>query len=696
VSRKTTSKSNCLIDHVVGPAALGPPHAVLSTTFELGADFVEYDFLPSLLSLSNGDDRSTRARLQLEEQLAKMDVAALLMDAECYRSRPCSLRVHVRARQTPGAGRLHAKVTVIVHNDAVRLIVGSANLTESGYRSNREVALSICATAKRAEEAAFILEALEPMPAVLGPWWSAEADRVRAQARALLQGWASSTHGSSDRFAWSGNDRPLWRTFAEQWPAGERLKKLIVVSPFWSSEHSQGPLAQLLRAFHGRDASTNGAEVRLLTNAVAEKEGNFLPQAHPSLATFDVCGLGVDATIQAVDPRVDDEGFEKDGRLRNLHAKVLLAIGPTTTLAYVGSANFTNRGWCFGHSGQWNIEAGVLLRREGKAAAGLSALLPKPTGKPQRLDGSGSLAYRSLDAGQDQNEWPSFIDLAELAPDESGKGDLSLRIDLTEGATLKELRLSARFGSGSQRLWEGDPSTQRSLRVPLSAEALRALLVSREVLVEWAGMQSAEAVAFPLNVAALAREQLPFSTSGQLIGESALVAFYQGQLSFEDLFPKDTGQGGSTPDGEAEDASGSAVDTTTILSYQIREFVEALPGIRQELERAGGTISGIRHAFVGPVSPLALASTVEQAVTVGRSPVAGAFQLIELVLCIRAVIQPPQLSGALAEAWHQAHREADQKLLAVLEKMLQAWPSVRENAKFRSYQALLDTVRGAA
>jgi hypothetical protein len=696
MSRRNPKESTCLIDHVVGSGALGPPRALLATTFELGADFVEHDFLPSLLSLSTKDDRSTRARLQLEEQLAQMDVAALLMDAECYRARPCSLRVHVTARRARAAGRLHAKVTLIVHDDAVRLLVGSANLTDSGYRSNREVALSVSATAKKPEAATLIAQALESMPEVLETWWSSEAEKARKRALKLLSVWRSPVdEGDGDRFVWSGPERPLWRQFAEQWPKNEPLQKLFVVSPFWSEEHEHGQLGGLLRALRERGASTEGAKVNLLTNAVAEKEGTFLPQAHPSFATFNLCSLGIEATLHAVDPQVNEEGFERDGRLRNLHAKVLIAAGPTTTLAYVGSANFTTRGWCFGSKGRWNIEAGVLLRREGRAARGLLDLVPATIGKAQRLDGRGSLVFREIGREQELNEWPQFIDIAELAPDQANLEELLLRIEFVEGEAPEHARLSTSPGPDSTILWDGKALGQSVLEIPLSPELLRILLMRKEVMVEWTGMRSATPFAFPLNVAAAARVQLPFSSSGQLIGESALVAFYQGRLSFEDLFP-------GAVDGDldlgdaAVDATTSAVDTSKILSYQIRAFVEALPGIRQEIERSSGTVNSIRLAMLGPVSPVALGRMVEDEVKGGRSPIAGAFQLSELVLCLRQVKRPAQLAEEVLEAWDAALHEAEQKLLAALERVHLAAPTVRESTEFRNYSTLLNPPGGAA
>ena len=65
---------------------------------------------------------------------------------------------------------------------------------------------------------------------------------------------------------------------------------------------------------------------------------------------FDAHSIGIRAYAMAVDPRVPPEevsmGEEFTGT-RALHAKVVLLEGDDTSLAFFGSANFTNRGWGF-------------------------------------------------------------------------------------------------------------------------------------------------------------------------------------------------------------------------------------------------------------------------------------------------------------------------------------------------------------
>jgi len=77
----------------------------------------------------------------------------------------------------------------------------------------------------------------------------------------------------------------------------------------------------------------------------------------------------------------------------------------------------------------------------------------------------------------------------------------------------------------------------------------------------------------------------------------------------------------------------AGVDTSKIQSYQVREFVEALRGIEEDLRvAANANEASMRLALMGPVSPLALARTIVDAVNRGiRTPLAAGFQMVELL-----------------------------------------------------------------
>jgi hypothetical protein len=224
-----------LVDRLLPKQDSGPLIGLLGTTYKLQSDFFETDFLPTLLGLGAWDDRSWTSRVAMEKRLAEVEAAAILVDGKQYSGRPRSLRVSVHPVTPDGGGRLHAKILVRVHANAVRLQVGSANLTEPGYRRNREVVADLVASEKAPGLAGVITMALDQMEEGLGAWPESAA-LVTRQARAFLQNLKRIPQEPSEWFALSGPGRALWQTFLERWPVGEFIQSVTIVSPFWSDE----------------------------------------------------------------------------------------------------------------------------------------------------------------------------------------------------------------------------------------------------------------------------------------------------------------------------------------------------------------------------------------------------------------------------------------------------------------------------
>jgi hypothetical protein len=84
------------------------------------------------------------------------------------------------------------------------------------------------------------------------------------------------------------------------------------------------------------------------------------------------------------------------------------------------------------------------------------------------------------------------------------------------------------------------------------------------------------------------------------------------------------------------------IDTSGILSYFVRRFVHAIPGIESQVKRAAYSRPALDSALRGPTSPLALARSAFESLT--KPPPAGeprktatavGFQLVELLAALR-------------------------------------------------------------
>ena len=681
-----------LIDRLVPDANWGAMHGLLATTFELRPDFLEMDFLPSAFGLGAWDDRSWATRIALEKRLFELDAAVILTEARRYRGRPRSLRLDVRPAVSPRGSVLHAKVTLLLFERAVRLIVGSANLTKQGYRENREVVAVLTATPKHKKSAALIAQGLVGMETALNSWLTEDARKLIRRSVGTLQPWLNGTADPDTAFLWSNGQTRLWREFIGRWPAGESVKRITIISPFWSADASI-TLASFLTRLKSVGPLAPDAEIRLLTDAFENPDGELVPVLPPAYAAQDWNALGVRATAQPVSPTVHAEelgGMEGFTGTRALHAKVVLVEGTRTGLAYLGSGNFTAHGWGFipGEVNA-NTEAGLLLRRS-LQSPDLASLLPDLVGQPILLSQANVHALRAPEMGPADEPWPEFIRQVLLSPVVAPDEQLQLRIDTAPDAAsfLWHARLLDKDGVSGDTLIPLErtrDSAGTTLTAPLAPEVLTRLLTDQEVLIVWSACPGGRP--FPLNVEASARNTLPIAPGKQSIEENHLVSYYQGRIAWEQLFPdpEDDNHGGkkTTPAALVD----AGVDKSRIQSYQIREFVEALTGLNQDLRSAIQSEPSMRLALLGPVSPVALAQTILDAVTAGRrTPTAAGFQLVEILACLqsaRAHPAPDRLRSAWQEHLSQATARIERNLTQLLDGQPDAFAANQAFARYR-------------
>ncbi|HNY70262.1 MAG TPA: hypothetical protein PL032_08090 [Syntrophorhabdus sp.] len=670
-----------LTDRLVPDPAHGRLLGLLATTYEMQPEFFETDFLPTLLGLGAWDDRNWTSRIALERNLADLEAATILMDAHPYDKRPRSLRVEVIPVPLDNGSKLHAKVLLCVYEEAVKLIVASANLTDPGYRRNREVAAVLTASAKNPVMAQLILNAVRDMGDILGQWTTPSARSVQNLALERLSEWKTDQAAGDQWFVWSGGKKPLWQQFLDHWPNEEEVKHITIVSPFWSEEDKVGPIATFITALKKNGNLAKNAELRLLTDAAPDKQVTYKPKLPETFSDFDARSLGIDAKALAVDPRVPPEevGMGKDFTgTRLLHAKVVLLEGENTSLAYIGSANFTRRGWgILPEPLRANIEAGLIIRRSGAARSTLKRLIPDTIGDAVPLSGAATGRLALPYPSPEGHPWPTFLREVVLVPVKNDNDRLELFVKTTSNISgpwlIAHLPLE---DSPKKVLLQGKLPVDGtdSYEVSLDEESVRRLLREQEVQVEW--WQCPEGCSFPINVDASARVMLPMSPGAGRPEEHNLIAYYQGRITWEDLFP-DPETTPPTPGGKTPGDDTSSVDTSRIQSYIVRDFVEALKGIRDDLRAAAQSPKAcMRLALLGSVSPVALARRIfDSAEGQKRSPMASAFQLVEILACLDEA-RHYEASPRFQTEWLLLLDEASRLILERLDILQKRYPSV--------------------
>jgi len=676
-----------LIGNIARREDWGNCHGFWATTYEFQPVFFEMDFLPNLLNLGSWDDHHWTTRITLERELALMDTASIMLDAGCYNERPQSLRVEILPTKGRNGNKLHAKVLLCLYEKALHLIVGSANLTDPGYRKNIEVAAVLTVTPKNVGHAGLISEALTNAGDILGPWWSEAANGLNQKAIEWLKKVSTTNSSTRDWFAWGGGKTPLWQQFLSRWPQDEQIRKITIVSPFWSDEDGKGPVARFVKELQRRKALVKDAEVLLVTEATPEGQNSYLPSLPSTYGIFDFSGLGIQCYAQPVDPTVAKQEVLRDDLLvtRRLHAKVVLLEGQRSSLAYVGSANFTHKGWGFLTTPLTsNIEAGIIALKRGDGNNGVEQLIPTLTGTRIRLNGENEAPLGTYPNYQEGIPWPAFIKDIRLVPE--NKTSHILQFQITTRPVDKSGPWKIAFVDEEEEpkklLDETEvPFTEHEFNRPLDKNQLERLLREREILISWWECPTGRRC--PINVDAAARDNLPISPESRDPNERMLLAYYQGRILYEDLFPPPDGTGEKLP--EPIDKNLSGVDTSKIQSYQIREFVESIEGIRQDLQEAADhSEKAMRLALLGPVSPVALSRIIVDGVTdktVGRTPLAAGFQLTEILCLLKDASYLPG-----NDSWDEHLQKAIGGIQTLINQMITDYPDILgKQTRFEKY-----------
>jgi hypothetical protein len=126
-----------------------------------------------------------------------------------------------------------------------------------------------------------------------------------------------------------------------------------------------------------------------------------------------------------------------------------------------------------------------------------------------------------------------------------------------------------------------------------------------------------------------------------------------------------------------------------ILSYLVRDFVHALPGIRAGLAEASMTETGLRTALLGTRSPVALARAVVDGLrrpppgSLRKTQIATIFELVELL----RVVEDAALQDLADGATPRIRLMAVTELRSLLAEVIAIDPGVKESPMVRDFLA---------
>jgi hypothetical protein len=646
-----------LLDLWLPPEDAGPPLGCLATTFTFEADFFEQQCLGRFLGL---DTRPGEAAtdigylIEREEKLAETPVCVIADRSLNPDGR--SLRWDVLPVAAP-TGVMHAKVSVLVWEQAVRFITTSANLSEHAFRRSIELAVAFDVQDGSELSRGIVDELVEAIERVVRSAPGAEAAAGprpraldilnRARDRISNFGLPERLRRGSPRMAvvmprlgsdaldglmsvWSGGP-PRWAT---------------VMSPYFDVADGPSRAAGRLAAVLAKRKAS--VDFIVPVEYLGEREIAKVPRAL------------INAFPKRIDVAIHDVKQPDEAEPRRLHGKLVVLESDGWIAALVGSSNFSAPG--LGLDGGGNVEIGLAIGAPQGGTVAKALLELALIGEEVDLD---SLEYEAVeDPEETQPSVPAgFVQvLGDPGPParleiEIAGGDLPRAwwIRTPDGQDILDAGRWQSDGGGSV-VGVDAPGGELPFNVAIewrtrAGETARASL---PVNVTDPGRLPAPDELRSLPVQALLRAL----ASVRPLHEGVVEAIERHERSragaLDELDPLKR----FSPSGQ--------------LLHRTREMSAALAGLRERVEKPAATLDAFRWRLEGPFGPLVIAEKLIEERRENRS-VEGeeSFMLAEIALTLAGVdlekasrFVPDQL-GAMRRALRETVRDLDSRCKAL-------------------------------
>ena len=394
--RKKTDKSFAkLLDEWTPPDGAGDPIGCVSTSFTFSPVFFEEECLGRFLQLqSDASEDGPVYIIEREEKMAEIQcIAALVDSSHCKGDR--SLRWDLLAARIPQA-ILHCKISLLYWQNLIRIIIGSANLTEDGYRRNQEIYGVVDYRHGNDTSIEFLEDIIGYLKEVGGyafpgekkaspvtERWNQFLDSVGVQASFWI-GKKTVLKRSAPRLAaiLTGPGRKdALSQITSFWPSNVSPEIAVITSPFFDPPGSPNlPAKKLWETLKKRGKAS--AIFNIAGSWEPDCKSLVLHAPEEILAATPQGRKDVETRIQLIEEREK----ESDSPLRPLHLKSYLFQGSGWLGYMIGSGNFTSKG--LGFVDRSNFEANILylVPQDSNPKAVKQLMQSVPNGLPIKKD----------------------------------------------------------------------------------------------------------------------------------------------------------------------------------------------------------------------------------------------------------------------------------------------------------------------
>jgi hypothetical protein len=620
------------------PKDAGEPLSCLATTYTFDAAFFETECLGRFLQMETHPQESETVSylIEREEKLAAAR-ACVLVDRHHAQEKE-SLRWDVLPVIVPRAVQ-HAKIGLLCWARQVRLIVGSGNLTEPGYRKNVEIFGALDASPDRPGPVDAILQCIDFLERMVehaagrdaGSGPKPRAREILSAVRRHIQVWPRErARRARVMVIFGGIGQSVVERVRKIWPASSPPRNLAVLSPFFDSDDASNA------AWTGASSLLAKRGERVVEFFAAAER---LPDGRTRL--FAPRSL-VDAARASCETDVWQVESEQEGEMRPLHAKGFYLSNGDWALFLFGSSNFTRAGLSLNPAAS-NFEANLAyLTRDGEPdVRHLDRVWPEWSDDPVDLDDPAIVWDPAIGDDGEADIVPALPAAFEEALYQAGE-EPRLLIRLLDGLPAT---WSIRTPDGTELLsslsWSGSAGERA---IDWAQRPVPFLLT-----VSWQGSNQVCTAAWPVNV----------SEPGSLPPPDCLR-----ELSLEELIDV---LGSTRPLHVAvahvlrrrakSDRGGVVLDplkrvnTETFLLRRTKRVATALERVRERLERPAFSIDAFLWRLRGPLGAIGLAAAFQRE---ARTPAEARFFLVELALSLRRIDIAKAAVGGIDAAAGQA------------------------------------------
>ncbi|MEW6743634.1 MAG: phospholipase D family protein [Planctomycetota bacterium] len=607
----------------------GDPLGCVCTTYTFDAPFFEEECLSLFVGMQTDPREDGRVYIvEREEKLSQIFACVLVDRSQVAKER--SLRWNLVPVAVPREAILHAKVSLLVWQERIRVLVGSANLTEAGYRLNYENMGVLDFTPDGETPLELLRQVVGFLRKVCGFTPGAESrdkvgpigelDRFLDRVQSQIRGWRDVEWGRGEPSAALIPILPgapsLFEQVAHDLWRGTGPSEVEIVSPFFDpGSQSLVPVDALASCM-----AVNG--VRTVRFHVA---GHTLPDRT----------IELQAPEELREPRRArwEHGFylvaarDENGDARPLHAKHYWFAREGRALCIIGSSNFTAAGTGCAKDGRVNIEANLAYVIPASAAAffsqcGQSAVPSTPVDLETAKVTFTAKGDRTPE-GSKYVPLPSAFGLALFRPEgETGVLLLTIGQDAPSRFSVSVEDASFTFDDAG---WAnaGRPATTEMVWPEKRPPSY--------LVVDWSATDGRTHVSlWPVNVTDSSR--LPPPPELRDLPLEVLIEILSSARPLHEILRRLNRQGGKgLPAVQPVVDPHKKVDTSGYLLRRVKRISTAIEGLRARLERPAHQLEALRWRLHGPVGPLALAREL-----MSKEPEVAQFLLAEIALMMRS------------------------------------------------------------